>query len=167
MTEEYPILAAASQIRAQLGSELVNVPEWRSRVWVYELTGRELDEYRQGMFKSKSGGVEVSLKNATLRLLVLALRDGNGNRLYPNTERGILELGDLPAGGSERLAKVARLLSGLTDAEDSDEDADEDDSEAGDGGNSAGSAAWPGGGRVIDASTSASPVTSVALSASS
>lgn len=152
--EEYPILSSASQIKATVGRQLVAEPSWQARVWVYELTGRELDEYRQPMYKSKAGSVELSLKESNLRLLVLALRDENGNRLYPNTARGILELGDLPSAGTERLGTIARELSGLagTDADDA-EDEDGDEGEAGEAGNSDGSAASPNGGRRTSSSS--------------
>lgn len=167
MTEEYPILQSASQITADLARELVSVPEWKSRVWVHELTGRQLDVYRSAMFKKPKGGgnLVMTMEATTLRLLALSLYGDDGNPLFPNTERGILELGDLPAGGSERLAKVARRLSGLVD-EDA-EAGDDDEGEAGDEGNVASFGASPNGGRLIDASTSVSRVTSAALSASS
>lgn len=155
MNDEYPILSQSSDIHARVACELVTVPEWKARVWVYELTGRELDEYRSPMFKTKDGGLEMSMQNSTLRLLALALRDGAGGRLYPNTKRGILELGDLPAGGSERLVAVARRLSGLAGTDTADEDADDDTSgENEDGGEEAGNSA------SFDASPASGPRTS-------
>lgn len=174
MNDEYPILSAASEIHARVACELVTVPEWKARVWVYELTGRELDEYRSPMFKTKDGGLEMSMQNSTLRLLALALRDGVGNRLYPNTKRGILELGDLPAGGSERLVAVARRLSGLAGTDDADEDADgdtsvenEDENGREEAGNSASSDASPGSGPRTSSSSFDSLVISGAPSGSS
>lgn len=112
--DDFPVLMSAAAIQVEVASELVPVPEWKAKVWVRELTGREIDEYRQPMYVTKGGGFELSLVNSTLRLLALSLTDANGNRLFPNTERGIKELGVLPAGGTERLAAVARRLSGLT-----------------------------------------------------
>jgi hypothetical protein len=175
MNDEYPILSQSSDIHARVACELVTVPEWKARVWVYELTGRELDEYRSPMFKTKDGGLEMSMQNSTLRLLALALRDGGGGRLYPNTKRGILELGDLPAGGSERLVAVARRLSGLAGTDTADEDAEDDTSdeneaengEAGEAGNSASSAGSPGGGPRTSSSSFDSLVISGAPSGSS
>lgn len=110
---DFPVLMTAAQIQVEIASELVPVPEWKAKVWVRELTGRELDEYRQPMYVTKGGSFELSLRESNLRLLALALVDANGNRLFPNTERGVKELGVLPAGGTERLGAVARKLSGL------------------------------------------------------
>lgn len=112
-SEDYPVLSSASQISVEVARELVTVPEWKARVWVQELTGREIDEYRQPMYKTDGGKFSMTLKDSNLRLLALSLVDANSNRLYPNTERGVKELGVLPAGGTERLGGIARRLSGL------------------------------------------------------
>lgn len=149
--EQYPVLSSAAQIQVEIARELVTVPEWKAKVWVQELTGRQLDEYRQPMYKTEGSSFKMSLENSNLRLLALALVDGNSNRLFPNTDRGIKELGVLPASGTERLGSVARRLSGLSS----------DDS------GTAGGAAGNSGSEPTDDSTSDSPAISDAPSESS
>jgi len=65
------------------------VVPWRRKVWVQELTGEELDEYREPMSVIDSkNNIKLNLKESSLRLLAMAIRDANGNRIYPNTEAG-------------------------------------------------------------------------------
>lgn len=114
----YPVLATASQIPTDLACELVQVPEWRLAVWVYELTGAELDEYHAGGVTVTGSTVTPNVRDSTMRLLCLTLRDAGGNRLYPDLETGIADLGTRGSAGLDRLASVARRLSRLTsDAE--------------------------------------------------
>jgi len=68
--------------------------------------GEELDLYRQPMYQVKETKLTLSLTENTLRLLAYALRTEQGDRLWPNTKRGVAELGKLPSGGSELLAKT-------------------------------------------------------------
>lgn len=112
---DYPVVGSASELGGGVVSELVTVHSWKQRVNVQELTGEELDAYREGMYVIDKTDLTLSMKNNTLRLLTFALRDANGNRLYPNLERGVAELGKKPSGGLEVLAKVARRLSKLSD----------------------------------------------------
>lgn len=113
--DEYPTLSNPNQIRAVVERVKVFVPQWKCHVWVHELTGEELDLYRQPMYQVKETKLTLSLTENTLRLLAYALRTEQGDRLWPNTKRGVAELGKLPSGGSELLAKTARRLSGLSD----------------------------------------------------
>jgi len=63
----------------------VFVPQWKCHVWVHELTGEELDLYRQPMYQVKETKLTLSLTENTLRLLAYALRTEQGDRLWPNT----------------------------------------------------------------------------------
>lgn len=130
---DLPVLSSAAQIRGELKRRLVPVPQWGYACWVSELTGGELDAYRQKMYKIDGAQLDLNMENNTLRLLALALRDASNNRLFPDTEQGVTELKDKPAGGLEVLAKAARQLSGLSDE---DKKATEGNSEAGQTGGS-------------------------------
>lgn len=123
--DSYPVLMMASQIRAELQKELVVVPEWKTKVWVYELTGAEMDSYRQPMFaQGKNGKLAMNLKSSNLRIVVLAARDANGNRLWTDVAEGVRFLGTLPTAGTERLSTVALRLSGMSGTEDAEGNSD-------------------------------------------
>lgn len=142
-----PVLSAPHQLaQVRLASELVE-DVWGFDVWIWELTGTELDLYRQGQIKTKGAKVTLDLRSNTARLLVYAIRNESGERLY--SERDVPELLKLGASGLEKLATVARRLSGL----------DEDDEEAEMEGNFDGD--------LIASSPSPSPDTSDAPSPSS
>lgn len=113
--EDFPVLTSAYQLQdVTVQAELVTVKPWRCKVWVQELTGEELDEYREPMSViDKNNKITLSLKNSSLRLLAMAIRDANGNRMYPNTKDGIKILGMMPSSGLEIVATVARRLSGM------------------------------------------------------
>lgn len=113
--DDFPVLTSGAQLSdIEVGSELVVVRPWKRKVWVQELTGEELDEYREPMSViDKKNNITLNLKESSLRLLAMAIRDANGNRIYPNTEAGIKILGKMPSGGLEIIAKVARRLSGM------------------------------------------------------
>lgn len=112
--EDLPVLASARQIRWEVARELVSVPEWKCRVWTQEMTGEEKDEYQRGMFEVDGSDYTLNFANNTNRLVVYAARDEHGNRIWPNTARGIKEVAALGSAGAERIAEVARRLSKLT-----------------------------------------------------
>lgn len=117
--DDFPVLTSGSQLeKIEVQAELVRVVPWRRMVWVQELTGEELDEYREPMSViDAKNNIKLNLKESSLRLLAMAIRDANGNRIYPNTEAGIRILGKLPSSGLEIIAKVARRLSGMGEDE--------------------------------------------------
>lgn len=113
-SEDLPVLSSSRQIRWEVARELVPVPEWKCQVWTHELTGEEKDEYQSGMFDVDGSDYTLNFQNNTVRLVVYAARDDNGNRLWPNTERGIAEVKKLGSAGAERIAEAARRLSKMT-----------------------------------------------------
>jgi len=117
--DDFPVLTTGAQLeKIEVRAELVRVVPWRRKVWVQELTGEELDEYREPMSVIDSkNNIKLNLKESSLRLLAMAIRDANGNRIYPNTEAGIKILGKMPSSGLEIIAKVARQLSGMGEEE--------------------------------------------------
>lgn len=92
--------------------EKVQVPEWRKAVYVRSLTGRERDEYEASMLEFRGKKTRQNMGNLRARLLVLAICDRDGRRIY---NRGDAELlGNLNAAGVDRVFEVAQRLSGLT-----------------------------------------------------
>ena len=149
----YPVLTSPDQLAAvKLARELVHVHEWGLDVWVYELTGEELDTWRQSMLRSsrrQRGDMEVDpkkLRGQTARLVCAAVRDENGQRIFADMDApGLLKKG---SGAVERLATVARRLSRVVADEDEFDEMGNDSEPTTNG-----------------SSTSASPVTSAVLSA--
>jgi hypothetical protein len=107
-----------------LKRERVEVPEWGVAVWVWELTGEQLDAYRSSMWTQRGGKLRMDLTKMranTARLLVHACRTADGSPIFDETTGPdrILQMG---AAGIERLAAAARRMSGLD--EDDEDDAD-------------------------------------------
>lgn len=117
-----PVLSNPTQLHSvKLARERVEVPEWGLSVWVWELNGADLDAYRQSMYRQTKGTkVSLDLRNNTARLLTYALRDEDGQRVLDDHD-GVHRLLGMGSAGLERLAAVARRLSGM---DDSDEDAE-------------------------------------------
>ena len=118
------VLTSASQLDSvKLSREQTYVPEWDLWVWVYEMTGEELDNWRQGMLRPNrrqgGGNMEVDpkrLRGQTARLVCIAVRDEEGQRIFADLDATkLLRKG---AGAVERLAAVARRLSRLVEDDD-------------------------------------------------
>lgn len=119
-----PDLTNPSQLlgHATLGRERVEVPEWGCAVWVWELTGEQLDAYRTHPLRQQGRQVRVDLarmRAQTARLLTYAIRTENGDPIFDETT-GPDRLLAMGASGLARLARVANRLSRL-DEEDDDE----------------------------------------------
>jgi hypothetical protein len=113
-SNDLPVISSSRQIRWEVARELVPVPEWGCQVWTNELTGEEKDEYQSGMFDVDGSDYTLNFSNNTNRLVVFAARDEAGNRLWPNTKRGVEEVAKLGSAGAERIAEAARRLSKMT-----------------------------------------------------
>ena len=121
-----PVLSSAAQLDAvKLVRELVPVPEWGMDVWVYELTGEELDGWRQYMLRTSRNRQEMNvdpkkLRGQTARLVCLAVRDENGQRIFADMDASMLMRKG--SGAIERIANVARRLSRVIETEDETDD---------------------------------------------
>jgi hypothetical protein len=95
--------------------EEVDVPELGGTVWIYELTGAELDAY--GSLTTTREG-KPSQANARAKFLTLTLRDENGKRLFDQPGDAD-RLGQLPGSILNPLFMISRRLSGgdLSDPE--------------------------------------------------
>ena len=98
--------------------ETVRVPEWDRKggpqAWIRirGLTGKERDRYETSITTGKGRDQTINARNARAKLLVMAIIDGEGKRMF--SEEDINALGNKSASALERLFDVARKLSGLT-----------------------------------------------------
>lgn len=112
----FPRLSNSGQIPVKLAQEWVDVDDWQLSVLVSELTAGELDEYRQPMYQmDENNKFKINLAGQALRMCVYAMRDENGNRIYPDVAAGMDELGLKGAAGVEQVSKVANRLNRQTD----------------------------------------------------
>ena len=88
-------------------SKEVSVPEWGGNVMVYGLTAGEKDMFETSLVNDK----KVDLKDATAKLCVLCIRDGNGDRIF--TDIDIEKLSGKSGKALKRVYEVAESLSGL------------------------------------------------------
>jgi hypothetical protein len=93
--------------------ELVEVPEWKGTVRVRGLTGRERDAYEASLLEQRGRNTKANLQNARAKLVVLAVVDSRGQRMF--TEAQIPQLGAKSAAALDRIWKKARDLSGMSD----------------------------------------------------
>jgi hypothetical protein len=94
-------------------TETVPVPEWGGDVLVRGLTGRERDEFEQGLVKGAGRKSQINLKLATARLCALSIVDEKGNRLFGDGD--IMALNSKSSAALQRVYKTASRLSGLGD----------------------------------------------------
>lgn len=98
--------------------EEIEVPEFGGTVHVRAITSGERDHYEAQVMQRRGKELVPNLTNARAKLVVLALSDEKGTRLFE--DRDISKLGNLPAKGIQRVFDKARDLAGL-----SEEDVDE------------------------------------------
>jgi hypothetical protein len=99
------ILAAAD-----MTTETVECPEWGGPVHVRTLSGTERDAFEASMLDAKGKGAS-NLANIRARLLVRALCDDSGNRLFADADADAL--GRKSAKVLDRLFDVAQRINGL------------------------------------------------------
>jgi hypothetical protein len=110
MSELKDLILAAQD----LPSEVVDVPEWGLKVNVRGLSAKERDEYFMNQTVVRDGQiVGQDRSNATARLLVLCIRDDDGEPVFGPEHVDVL--GAKSAAATERLSKVALRLSGIGD----------------------------------------------------
>lgn len=106
------ILTADAILQADdLKRKTVNVPEWGGDVVVRELTGTERDSYEAQQTVRKGDRVEPNPIGFRARLVVRALVDENGNRLFKDTDAP--KLSEKNGAVLDRLWDEIALLSGL------------------------------------------------------
>lgn len=96
-----------------LGHEDVNVPEWGGVVRVGMLTGAERDAFEQAIVVRQGKKTHMNLDNIRARLVALCVVDGDGQRVFSETD--VKALGRKSAVALNRVFEVAQRLNGLTD----------------------------------------------------
>jgi hypothetical protein len=98
--------------------ELVEVPEWGVSLRVMALSGIQRDRYQNStlVYGTNDQGMPAvtgyNPVNSTARLVSMSVVDDDGKPIF--SEADVLDLGDRNATVLERVAAVARQLSGLT-----------------------------------------------------
>ncbi len=91
----------------------LHIPEWGTYVHVRGLTGRERDLYEESLHQRRGRDMQINLRNARAKLVVLCTVDESGKRLF--TEKDVAKLGEKNARALDRIFSKARDLSGLSD----------------------------------------------------
>lgn len=99
------ILAAADSHR-----EEIQVPEWGGSVWIRTLSGTERDEYEGSLL---GAGGKIAYKDIRAKLLVRAICDADGKRLF--SDRDISALGAKSAPALDRVFTAAKRLNAVSD----------------------------------------------------
>lgn len=109
-----PLLTRDAILAApDLLTEEVSVPEWGGTVLVRGLTGTERDAFEEEMIVRRGQHRDVNLANFRARLLVKAVVDKAGKRLF--TRADMEALGCKSAAAIQRVFQVAMRLSGMSD----------------------------------------------------
>lgn len=94
-----------------LPTESVAVPEWGGTVMVRGLNGTERDAFEAESYRVRGKDVEINRANLRSRLLVRAIVDDQGKRIF--TDDDIAMLGAKSAAALDRVMEVAQRLSGI------------------------------------------------------
>ena len=86
----------------------VSVPEWNGDVFVRTITGTERDRF-EAAFMNRNGPVPMT--NIRAKLLVMALCDEQGNRLF--TDSDVVALGKKNARALDRAFATAMRVNGI------------------------------------------------------
>ena len=97
-----------------LREEIVDVPEWGGTVRIVTMTGAERDSF-DALLAEKRVGDSVDIRGIRPYLVLLTAHGENGERLF--TEKDLPALEAKSGIVIERLAKAARKVNALTDAE--------------------------------------------------
>ncbi len=95
--------------------EDVDMPEWGGSVRVRGMSGTERDAFEAASLlpaRGKHGTREVNLRNIRARLVACCAIDEQGDRLFGDDD--LTWLGEKSGAALDRLADVAKRLSGLT-----------------------------------------------------
>lgn len=101
--------------------ERVEVPEWGRWVFVRSISAAERDAFDNRSVKRKRGGaVETNLDNYSARMVALCMCDETGAPMFPDPEKGAVDLGKAGSAAIRRLFDVCFRINGLrqSDVED-------------------------------------------------
>lgn len=107
----YSDKAAILGLKSRLIIEAVTVDGLEHPISVRGLTGRERDSFENACFTQRGKNRVMTTENIRAKLLVRAICDEKGERLFADSEEG--ELGAIPAQVLDTLFGVAQRLAGL------------------------------------------------------
>lgn len=94
--------------------ENVPIPEWGGKcVRLKSLTGTERDQFEASSIIQKGSSAKLNLVNMRARLLSLVIVDGQGKRMFSDSE--MYKIGQKNAGVLERLFAKAQEMNGMSD----------------------------------------------------
>ena len=94
-----------------LPTQVVDTPEWGGSVIVKTLPASERDRFEDSITKTKGDSVEVNMKNLRAKLCALCVVDGNGKRIFADSD--VVELGGKSGKVLDRIFAAAQELNGL------------------------------------------------------
>lgn len=98
---------------AKLPRETVHIEELGGSVIVQGLTGKQRDQYETSCIVQKGNKRTFNLVDARAKLVMLAIVDADGVRLFQTSD--VAQLSAMPAAVLDRLFSVAQRLSGISD----------------------------------------------------
>jgi len=96
-----------------LPMERMDVPEWGGFVYVRTLTGAERDAFEDASIKGRGRNRRFSLRNVCARLVVMAVCDERGRRVFRDGDAE--RLGEKSAAALNRVYRVAARLSAISE----------------------------------------------------
>lgn len=93
--------------------EIVEVPEWKGKVRVRMMTGRDRDAYESNLILNRTGDKETNLGNIRATLLAFTIVDDEGTRVF--SKEDIEALGEKSIKPIIRVFDVATKLNALRD----------------------------------------------------
>jgi hypothetical protein len=91
--------------------EEVQVPEWKTSVWVRSMTLDERDAWEASIVETKGGETKQNLKDFYSKLIVKTAVDEQGNSLFEDSDIPRLQKKSARAMG--RIFKAAQRLNGI------------------------------------------------------
>lgn len=104
------------QIRSVNDIEIVpvEVPEWKSTVYVKTMTGEERDHFEESSLVKKGKNREMTLRNIRARLVVMSVVTGPDNPTHVFTPNDIDWLTKKSSRALDRVYEAAAKLNGIT-----------------------------------------------------
>ena len=110
---EFVLLGRDQILSAEdLEYEIVDVPEWGGKVRVRALTGSERDQFEASLVKEAGKIRKIDTANIRAKLVSLSIVDGEGNRLFGESD--IALLGQKSAAALDRVFESAQKLSKIS-----------------------------------------------------
>lgn len=91
------------------------VPEWDVTVRIRSLTGFERDTFENSLIDQRGKKNKLDMRNARAKLVALCVIDEDGNRMFEDSEIGMLGMKN--AAALDKIYDVASRMCGMSDAD--------------------------------------------------